>query len=81
MNKLNYFKALILSALLLSVLGCASAANREGTGEYFDDTVITSEVKSSIFSEASLKSSEIPDLYSIAEGFGIVPQPYRQRLL
>jgi osmotically-inducible protein OsmY len=40
-------------------LSCASTAKKEGTGEYVDDTVITSKVKAAIFNEPSLKSAEI----------------------
>jgi len=54
----------ILTGLLIVVafaliLGCASTSTREGTGEYFDDSVITTKVKSAIFQEPSLKSAEI----------------------
>ena len=42
-----------------TALGCASTAKQEGTGEYVDDTVITSKVKAAIFNEPSLKSAEI----------------------
>jgi osmotically-inducible protein OsmY len=42
-----------------TALGCASTAKQEGTGEYFDDTVITSKVKAAIFDEPALKSAEI----------------------
>lgn len=44
---------------LASVLGCASTSTQEGTGEYVDDTVITSRVKSAIFGDPTLKSAEI----------------------
>ncbi len=40
-------------------LGCASTAKKEGTGEYVDDTVITTKVKAAILDEPSLKSAEI----------------------
>jgi len=40
-------------------LGCASTAKQEGTGEYVDDTVITSKVKTAILNEPTLKSAEI----------------------
>jgi len=40
-------------------LGCASTSKQEGTGEYFDDTVITTKVKAEILNEPSLKSAEI----------------------
>jgi osmotically-inducible protein OsmY len=41
------------------VLGCASTRTQEGTGEYVDDTVLTTKVKAAIFNEPSLKSAEI----------------------
>jgi osmotically-inducible protein OsmY len=40
-------------------LGCASTAKQEGTGEYVDDTVITTKVKAAILNEPTLKSAEI----------------------
>jgi osmotically-inducible protein OsmY len=49
----------IFAILLASVLGCASSSTKEGTGEYFDDTAITTKVKAAIFNEPSLKSAEI----------------------
>jgi osmotically-inducible protein OsmY len=46
-------------ALMATALGCASTATSEGTGEYVDDTVITTKVKTAIFNEPTLKSAEI----------------------
>ena len=40
-------------------LGCASTAKKEGTGEYVDDTVITTKVKAAVLNEPTLKSAEI----------------------
>jgi len=57
MNK--RFTTFILAMAMASVLGCASTSTREGTGEYVDDTVITSKVKAAILGEPSLKSIEI----------------------
>ena len=45
--------------LMATALGCASTAKQEGTGEYVDDTVITTKVKTAIFNEPTLKSAEI----------------------
>jgi osmotically-inducible protein OsmY len=45
--------------LMATALGCASTPKQEGTGEYVDDTVITSKVKAAIFNEPTLKSAEI----------------------
>jgi len=55
----NRFVAFIFAILLASLLGCAGTSTKEGTGEYFDDTVITTKVKAAIFNEPSLKSAEI----------------------
>jgi osmotically-inducible protein OsmY len=59
MTLTNRFFALIAAVLMALTLGCAGTSTTEGTGEYFDDTVITSKVKTAIFNEPSLKSAEI----------------------
>jgi osmotically-inducible protein OsmY len=59
MTQLTRFSAFLLAVLLASFLGCASTSKQEGTGEYIDDTVITTKVKAAVFNEPSLKSAEI----------------------
>jgi osmotically-inducible protein OsmY len=59
MKNRNRILAFILTALMALSLGCASTAKHEGTGEYIDDSVITSKVKAMIFDEPTLKSGEI----------------------
>lgn len=49
----------VLFVTSLAFTGCASTAHSEGTGEYVDDTVITTKVKAAVFNDASLKSAEI----------------------
>jgi len=44
---------------LLFMVACASTSKKESTGEYVDDTVITTRVKAAILNEPSLKVSEI----------------------
>jgi osmotically-inducible protein OsmY len=52
--------ASLVGILVMAItLGCASTAKQEGTGEYFDDTVITTKVKAAILNEPTLKSAEI----------------------
>jgi osmotically-inducible protein OsmY len=52
--------AYLMGILLVAMtLGCASTAKQEGTGEYVDDTVITTKVKAAILNEPTLKSAEI----------------------
>ncbi|EXI83155.1 MAG: Osmotically-inducible protein Y precursor [Candidatus Accumulibacter regalis] len=55
----KYLSALFLAVTLVSAVGCASTSKQEGTGEYVDDSVITTKVKAAIFNEPSLKSAEI----------------------
>lgn len=50
---------LLAAAALTSVVGCASTATQESTGQYVDDTAITAKVKSAILNDATLKSAEI----------------------
>ena len=59
MRLANRFVTFIFAVLLASLLGCAATSTKEGTGEYFDDTVITTKVKAAIFNEPSLKSAGI----------------------
>lgn len=53
------FLPLLVVGVLLGAVGCASSNQKEGTGEYVDDSVITTKVKAAIFNEETLKSSEI----------------------
>jgi len=50
---------LVLTIVLASAWGCGSTATTAGTGEYVDDSVITTKVKAAIFSDATLKVNEI----------------------
>lgn len=60
MNKIyKYLGSSILAITLIFIVGCAPTPKQEGTGEYFDDTLITTKVKTAIFNVPVLKSSEI----------------------
>ena len=59
MNISKRLTTVLFSFLLVAVAGCASTSKSEGTGEYVDDTVITTKVKAEIFNEPSLKSREL----------------------
>jgi osmotically-inducible protein OsmY len=59
MNQFNRISAFFMALALASVVGCASTATQEGTGEFVDDSVITTKVKAAIFNEPTLKSTEI----------------------
>jgi osmotically-inducible protein OsmY len=58
--KLQSSLKLFLSiALLAAFIGCASLNTKESTGEYIDDSVITTKVKTAILSEPLLKVMQI----------------------
>lgn len=59
MNISKRLATVLFSVLLVAVAGCASTPKSEGTGEYVDDSVITTKVKAVIFNEPTLKSREI----------------------
>lgn len=59
MKQLKIFSTFFAIILVVSFLGCASTQKQEGSGEYVDDSVITTKVKALIFNEPTLKSAEI----------------------
>ncbi len=60
MNPISkYLSAVFLAVTLVTAVGCSSTAKQEGTGEYVDDSVITTKVKAAVFNEPLLKSAEI----------------------
>ena len=50
---------LICIGLIAVYLGCASTPTRESTGEYIDDSAITTKVKAAILNEPTLKVFQI----------------------
>jgi hypothetical protein len=60
MNTISrYLSAAFLAVTLLTSVACSSTPKQEGTGEYVDDSVITTKVKAAVFNEPMLKSAEI----------------------
>ena len=59
--KRNYItiRYFVLLLLIASLVGCASTPTRESTGEYVDDSVITTKVKSLLAADDFLKSFQI----------------------
>ena len=56
---IRFFSAFFLVLTLMTAAGCASTEKHEGTGEYVDDSVITTKVKAAILNEPGLSSAEI----------------------
>jgi osmotically-inducible protein OsmY len=59
MTMLKGFSGFFIVALMVSALGCGSTPQQSSTGQYIDDTAITTKVKTGIFNEPSLKSGQI----------------------
>lgn len=56
----KFFSFAFLAAVLLAtIVGCASTTKQSSTGEYIDDTVITTKVKAAILEDKELKVTEI----------------------
>ena len=79
-QQLKRLSTYILMLVLASFLGCASTAKQEGTGEYFDDTVITATVKAAVLNEPTLADDFSHECVDIAVDWGISGQ-YVTRLL
>jgi osmotically-inducible protein OsmY len=56
---IRFFTVVFFALTLITAVGCASTQKTEGTGEYIDDSVITSKVKARLFDNSNLKSGEI----------------------
>ena len=59
MKQFKMIASFALAVVLVAMLGCASTAKHEGTGEYVDDSIITTKVKAAVLNEPTLKSAEI----------------------
>jgi osmotically-inducible protein OsmY len=54
-----FFRCLFLTMLIVSFAACASTSKQEGTGDYIDDSVITTKIKSQLAADDFLKSFQI----------------------
>ncbi len=67
MKQLKTISIIILPVIFATLIGCASTPKKESASpskkevaeEYIEDSVITAKVKTAIFKESTLKSSEI----------------------
>jgi len=60
MKKFNSIRGFFFGlAITLALTGCAGSKRHESTGEYFDDVLLTTKVKSSILGDARTKFLQI----------------------
>lgn len=59
MNPIKAICASLLAVLLITTIGCAGSSTSESTGEYIDDTVITTRVKAALVDDSEVKAREV----------------------
>lgn len=60
MKKLRrILQLLVCIGLITAFFGCAATHKKESSGQYVDDSVITTKVKAAIFDEPALKTLQI----------------------
>ncbi|MGR9014697.1 MAG: BON domain-containing protein [Gammaproteobacteria bacterium] len=56
---MSKFKLVFVFLLTMLIVGCAGGAKHESTGEYLDDSVLTTKVKATILGDSRLKLLQI----------------------
>src|SRR6185312_19089 len=59
MTAVNRMFVSYTALVCLAAAGCAATTTRDSTGQYIDDSAITTKVKAALFNDPSLKSDEI----------------------
>lgn len=59
LKPLRALRVIACFSLLAATAGCAGTQRHESTGEFVDDSVITTKVKGAIFNEPALKTMQI----------------------
>ncbi|KQV38773.1 MULTISPECIES: BON domain-containing protein [Massilia] len=52
-------QSVLATSLLVSLAACAPTPTREGTGEYVDDSLITSKVKAAFAADPMVKATQV----------------------
>lgn len=59
MNPMKAILASLLALALITTVGCAGSSTNESTGEYIDDTWITTKVKAALVDSDDVKAREV----------------------
>ncbi len=59
MKHFTRISVLVAASAMAVLTGCATGAQQETAGQYIDDTTITTRVKTAIYKDEMLKSTEI----------------------
>ncbi len=55
----KFLSAFMIVMAMLTVTACQSTSKQESTGEYIDDSVITTKVKAALVHDKTVKASEV----------------------
>ena len=59
MKNFKFYLVTVFLSFFVAIAGCSSTSTEKSTGEYIDDTVITTKVKAAFVEDDDLKASEI----------------------
>ena len=59
MNIAQRFTSILAAFMVFVLVGCAPTSTRQGTGEYIDDAVITSQIKAAFAADSTVKATEV----------------------
>lgn len=59
MSATRIHKNTFFLVLLLSIAGCAATDSRQSTGEYLDDSIITTKVKTALFTDETVEGMDV----------------------
>lgn len=59
MNAIKAVSASLFAIVLITAVGCAGSSTSESTGEYIDDTWITTKVKAALVDDSLVKATEV----------------------
>jgi osmotically-inducible protein OsmY len=59
MKLAHRFSAAVAAVVVAVLAACAPTATKEGTGEYIDDSMITSKVKAAFAGDPQVKATEV----------------------
>jgi len=57
--RFNFFTSYSVALVLITAVGCVTTPTPQGTGQYLEDSVITSRVKARLVNDPNLKSGDI----------------------
>ncbi len=83
MKKMKRITKLLVCLCLITVfLGCNATQSKESTGQYIDDSAITTKIKTGIFDDLRLKSLqiEVQTFKGIVQLSGFVDSPQNAKI-